>query len=186
MPIYIQFAGPLIKAGNMEKLSYCDLNVIDQDRDLSAGSVRLFRHLVRIECGRLTWFKMSHAYMAQVANVSVSTIKRYISELVAAGYLVKRLNAATIGGIKHRIASSYRFIRPAATKEARKMVTLMQSALIARKAVYQTALWLMGKRSEVDKNITTPDSGEDELHRPMQSAYEAMLLDRERRRKAGI
>jgi predicted transcriptional regulator len=167
----------------MQKLTYQDLNVLDQDRDLSAGVVRFMHHLVRIECGRLSWFKMSHAYMATVANVSRSTVKRYISQLIAAGYLVKRLNAAVVGGIKVRIASSYRFVRPAATREGRKMRSLMQVATHVRKGLQQFALWSTRKRVEAEQNITTPDSGEDERNRPMQSAYEAMLLDRQRRRE---
>lgn len=167
----------------MQKITYQDLNRLDQDRNVSAGAARFLRHMVRLQCGRIAWFKKSHAYLGEVANVSVSTVKRYIAELIEAGWLGKRLNAAVIGGIKVRIASSYIFTRPAVTREGRKMRALMQVALHMRKGYQKAALWLMHKRVEAEENIKTPDSGEDERNRPMQSAYEAMLLDRQRRRE---
>ena len=165
----------------MQKLTYQDLQVIDQDKSLSAGCVRFVHNLNRAVAGRLDWFKLSHGYMAKVAGVSVATIKRYIVALIAAGYFAKRLNAATLGGIKYRAASSYRFIKPDARLEVRKMKSIMQGLLMAKKAARRSALWLTSKLTHVEENILRVETVADNPIKSDQTAREAMEYERWRR-----
>lgn len=161
------------------KITFQILNQLDQDERVSFGARALFRALARSQAGAMSWFKMSHAFMGALIKRSRATIKRYLGELEVAGYVVKRGNAAVFNHLKVKLANSYRLCAGINAGLERKEKTPMRWKQVYQRAVTASALWLKGARSESVKDIIQPLSPSF----CRQSALEAMLKDRERRRR---
>lgn len=160
------------------KFSYQHLNSLNQDQRLTTGARVMAHDLARLAGGKMAWFKWSHAYLAGVLKVSVSTVKRRLDELTRAGWLLKRANAAVINGLKVKIANSYRLCVSLSVGLERKARGLVDQVAHIRKGFVKTALWLKSELSKPEQNKTIAPAFE---LRP-RTAYEAVEAARERMR----
>lgn len=171
----------------MQKLTDRHINAVLDDSGLTPGARVFFVRLVDQARRGVDWFNMSHSYMCSLVDKTRSTVIRYLLELEAAGYLVKRGNAAVTNGFKHRTPNSYRLIPPllagfhrVKTRMQEAMQRIKAARAIKARAVQQMrgnfALCTKMNPWESETSIYSLDLG-------TQSAMDALKQMQQERRK---